>query len=530
MNTDRPSSVQNAVWLLYGALGVGILYGTMHIGFFSHPIDDEKKIDVFTTLITWCFWAFLISKIGKGRNWARITALVLFIIGSLYVIPVISHILQLFALSSLSPLPLITILLSICSWAMQAFALALLFRKPSSDWFKRVKASGKQGRSGPARTQGGAETMQARPEAASERPNEAGIRLDKPAGSRGSSSPDQARNAAHDQPRGTDAAALKYLSDMAEYGDLEAQCELGLIYAEGRGVAGDDARAVHWFWKAAEQGHIAAQYNLGIMHQEGRGTPKNDVAAVQWHQKAAEQGHVEALCSLGRLYQAGGGVPKDDARAVRCFRQAAEQGHAEAQYTLALCCATGRGVAKNDAQAVKWFLHATVQGHAEAQYALARNYGITVSIATDDVQAARRHQEAAEEGESQAVQWYRKAADQGDAEAQYRLGVAYHYGEGVGEDRHKAFEWLQKSAKQGYAQAQRLLREKNFLLYLLYLFDMVDYGDAEAQFELGGMYEEGSGISKDDAQAVQWYQKAAEQGHAEALDALTRYGITVDKK
>jgi TPR repeat protein len=41
-----------------------------------------------------------------------------------------------------------------------------------------------------------------------------------------------------------------------------------------------------------------------------------------------------------------------------------------------------------------------------------------------------------------------------------------------------------------------------------------DRGEAEAQFKLALMYEEGRGVARDDRQAVKWYLKAAEQDHA----------------
>jgi TPR repeat protein len=41
-----------------------------------------------------------------------------------------------------------------------------------------------------------------------------------------------------------------------------------------------------------------------------------------------------------------------------------------------------------------------------------------------------------------------------------------------------------------------------------------------AQNSLGYVYSEGEGVEKDAAQAVHWYQKAAEQGHAEAQHNL----------
>ena len=45
----------------------------------------------------------------------------------------------------------------------------------------------------------------------------------------------------------------------------------------------DDVQAVHWYTKAAEQGNEWAQYNLGLMYAEGRGVEEDDAQAVYWY-------------------------------------------------------------------------------------------------------------------------------------------------------------------------------------------------------------------------------------------------------
>ena len=45
-------------------------------------------------------------------------------------------------------------------------------------------------------------------------------------------------------------------------------------------------------------------------------------------------------------------------------------------------------------------------------------------------------------------------------------------------------------------------------------------GNAQAQFNLGKMYAKGQGVRQDDAQAVQWFRKAAEQGLGQVLADL----------
>src|SRR5512140_2696152 len=45
-------------------------------------------------------------------------------------------------------------------------------------------------------------------------------------------------------------------------------------------------------------------------------------------------------------------------------------------------------------------------------------------------------------------------------------------------------------------------------------------GDAAAQFELGRDYEDGKGVRQDDAKALKWFRKAAEQGNPQAQNSL----------
>ncbi|MDO4819232.1 MAG: tetratricopeptide repeat protein, partial [Prevotella sp.] len=70
--------------------------------------------------------------------------------------------------------------------------------------------------------------------------------------------------------------------------------------------------AVKWFRKAAEQGDAQAQHNLGVCYANGRGVTKSDTEAVKWYRKAAEQGLAEAQLNLGVCYANGRGVTKSD--------------------------------------------------------------------------------------------------------------------------------------------------------------------------------------------------------------------------
>ena len=53
-----------------------------------------------------------------------------------------------------------------------------------------------------------------------------------------------------------------------------------------------------------------------------------------------------------------------------------------------------------------------------------------------------------------------------------------------------------------------------------------EQGNADAQYNLAVMYANGLGVPQDDAEAVRWYRRAADQGMANAQAALGfRYGI-----
>ena len=45
---------------------------------------------------------------------------------------------------------------------------------------------------------------------------------------------------------------------------------------------------------------------------------------------------------------------------------------------------------------------------------------------------------------------------------------------------------------------------------------LAEQGDANSEFDLARMYFDGKGVTKDYAEALQWYRKAAEQGQIEA--------------
>ena len=89
-----------------------------------------------------------------------------------------------------------------------------------------------------------------------------------------------------------------------------------------------------------------------------------------------------------------------------------------------------------------------------------------------------------------ALREWTPLAKQGDADAQYNLGQMYNQGKGVPQDDKTAVKWYKLAAKQG---------------------------NAPAQYNLGLMYAMGTGVIKDNVYAHMWWNIAASSGNENAV-------------
>ena len=89
-------------------------------------------------------------------------------------------------------------------------------------------------------------------------------------------------------------AALKEWMPLAESGDANAQDNIGIMYAEGKGVIQNYVDAVNWYRLSAYQGNSIAQNNLGGMYDEGNGVIQSNVMAHMWYNIASANGMIFA--------------------------------------------------------------------------------------------------------------------------------------------------------------------------------------------------------------------------------------------
>jgi TPR repeat protein len=187
---------------------------------------------------------------------------------------------------------------------------------------------------------------------------------------------------------------------------------------------------------------------------------------------------------------------KDYARAANLFMQAASQGDARAQFEIGRMYYEGLGVQKDCTATTTWISKAANQGLAVAQGFLATMYLAPLCVAQDKAAAAS---------------WFDKAANQNDAMAQIMLGLMLVDRKDYG----KAMSWLRR----GEANQVEPLLDPNGDVASLRKSDSVK---ATAEYNIGLMYEGGAGVPKDTAQAIAWYQKAAELGNANAKSKLAQ--------
>jgi TPR repeat protein len=111
-----------------------------------------------------------------------------------------------------------------------------------------------------------------------------------------------------------------------------------------------------------------------------------------------------------------------------------------------------------------------------------------------------------------ALKLLRPLADQGVAEAEFNLGLMYAQGQGVQQDDAEALNWCRKAADQGDADAQ---------VWMIYGRGLAPrYAEAMKWYWRGITYSNGYGVPQDDAKAMKLYRLAADYGLAGAQYTL----------
>ena len=206
----------------------------------------------------------------------------------------------------------------------------------------------------------------------------------------------------------------------------------------------------------------------------------------------------------------------------------AEKGEADSQYKIGewlRAYAHGYSSDKYNKTAILWYQKAAMRGHIDAQIKLARCYEEGYGVYKDIEAAIKWYKKAADKGDSIAKQRYLKlryadkiyeaviryrmellvAADNDNRNSQYLLGEWLSCHNDQSSYREEAFFWYEKAAKNGHV---------------------------DAMLKLGECYENGTGVYSNYYEAIRWYKKAAKSGNDSAQLRLARaylYGNMVAK-
>ncbi len=149
-------------------------------------------------------------------------------------------------------------------------------------------------------------------------------------------------------------------------GDPSAAYEIGVRYAEGKGVPASYDDAAKWYDRAAQAGVVPAVFRLGTLYEKGLSVKKDIDIARRYYLQAAERGNAKAMHNLAVLDADGGGKGANYKSASQWFRKAADRGVADSQFNLGILYARGIGVEQNLAESFKWFSLAAAQGDADS--------------------------------------------------------------------------------------------------------------------------------------------------------------------
>ena len=163
-----------------------------------------------------------------------------------------------------------------------------------------------------------------------------------------------------------DAIGGPALRSAALKGDASAAYEIGVRYAEGKGVMVNFDEAAKWYDRAAQAGVVPAVFRLGTLYEKGLSVKKDLDAARRYYLQAADRGNAKAMHNLAVLDADGGSRGADYKSAAQWFRKAADRGVADSQFNLGILYARGIGVEQNLAESFKWFSLAAAQGDADS--------------------------------------------------------------------------------------------------------------------------------------------------------------------
>ena len=161
---------------------------------------------------------------------------------------------------------------------------------------------------------------------------------------------------------------------LAWKGHVDSQFLLAENFRMGRNIAKNLELSRYWMEKAAEGGDVAAQNNIGVMYAEGIGGPRDMEKALCWYGRSAEGGSDVAKGNLGANIAMGNGVRRNYMAAARLLKESLRNDpfNSRSHLLLAECYEHGVGGRNGPRLAIRHYQEASDFGSLEARAALRR--------------------------------------------------------------------------------------------------------------------------------------------------------------
>ncbi|HIF02363.1 MAG TPA: hypothetical protein EYQ84_03185, partial [Nitrospinaceae bacterium] len=314
--------------------------------------------------------------------------------------------------------------------------------------------------------------------------------------------------------------SYRLIRPLAKKGFTKAYYNLGILYLKGKGVKVNLKKAIKLFEFAAEQGVVKAQNKLGLIYVKGMGVEQDFIKAMEWWNLAAAQGNGKAQTNLGWMYEMGKGVPKNAKKAANWYELASNQGIAIAQKKLnSLLDQTKKPLQENNTNSKNFksseenknLLSITASLRSELEQIKSEKTKAKAK------QAAEQAAEAAEMARLEAVA-EEDAAEVARIEAEETSQQA---------ENQATEELAQLVAEQAAAEQAENQATEELAQLLADQAAAEEAAEAQINFGLGVVFENGQGVPRDIKEAIRWYRLAADQGLIKAEEKLN---VLLNKK
>jgi len=225
-----------------------------------------------------------------------------------------------------------------------------------------------------------------------------------------------------------------------------------------------------------------------------------------------ERGNASATSNYGWLLLFGVGCDRDERRGVELFAAAAARGCCNAENNAAVCLACGYGDGSPQASTA----------YAAALTALAGGNGIDAFLFPGQTAPGGG---PLPKDEASAFTRLQAAAKTGCLSAITNVGKCYRYGYGVAKDEACATQWYERGARLGFAVAgtyygQTLEDSGDVKSGFAWYMKAANKGHATAMNNVAICYKQGVGVVSDYKLAVEWHYKAAVLDLPDAFNGL----------